>query len=249
MTSTVAEHYASHLAPIYSWMVGDFGAACAHASGFYDAISLPDGNGRTAIDLGCGHGVHAIPLGQRGYRVIAIDTSTRLLQDLRSNIDNLTVTTISADLMTFRDHIDSEPSLIVCMGDTLTHLPSFDAVARLVEDAADVLSRDGLFVLSFRDYVSNELVGTRRFIRVRSDESRIHTCFLEYRVDTVVVHDIIYNCVDSVWQMSVGDYTKIRLEPSKLISHVESNGFSLVHNSTDRGMIYVVFKRLPEKDS
>ena len=58
MVNPVTEHYANHLAPIYAWMVGDFDIACSKADAFYAEIGLPAGNGRVAVDLGCGHGVH-----------------------------------------------------------------------------------------------------------------------------------------------------------------------------------------------
>lgn len=243
MISSVTEHYANHLAPIYSWMVGDFDIACSQANGFYSDISLPDGNGSVAVDLGCGHGLHSIAIGRRGYRVLAIDTSAHLLSELNGRIGELPIQTIDADLTKFVDHLGSgSATVIACMGDTLTHLPSEEAVNSLILDAARSLVPDGWLTLSFRDY-SHELIGAERFIPVRSDDQRIHTCFLEYRTDTVVVHDIVHTRVDSAWQTSVSAYQKLRLQPDILVAAAESNGFSLIHKQTVRGMLYLAFRR------
>lgn len=199
MTSSVDEHYANHLAPIYVWTVGDFDAACACADNFYADIGLPpNGDGLVAVDLGCGHGIHSVPLARRGYRVLALDTSSHLLAELNAVVGELPIKTIAADLTQFSDHLGSgSAALIACMGDTLTHLPSLDAIWKLIDDAARKLTPDGLLTFSFRDYSTHELVGTERFIPVRSDDRRIHTCFLDYRSDVVIVHDIIHTFVES----------------------------------------------------
>jgi SAM-dependent methyltransferase len=242
MATTVADHYANHLAPIYSWMVGDFGAACAHANRFYSDITLPDGNGMLAVDLGCGHGIHSVPLASRGYRVLAIDTSPHLLSELEAAAGDLPIQLVNDDLTRFGDHLGSDyASLIVCMGDTLTHLSSINAVNALIEDSAHKLSPDGLMVFAFRDY-TRELTDADRFIPVRSDGDRIHTCFLEYRQDTVLVNDIVHTRDDVAWRTSVGAYTKIRLCPETFVESVLSRGFSLIHKSVDRGMLYFAFK-------
>ncbi|MGD1953131.1 MAG: class I SAM-dependent methyltransferase [Leptolyngbyaceae cyanobacterium] len=243
MTTSVADHYANHLAPIYSWMVGDFEAACKQADNFYTDLGLADGDGRIAADLGCGHGVHVVPLARRGYHVFAFDTSAHLLSELKAVVDNLPIKTIAADLTRFTDHLETERvSLVVCMGDTLPHLPSIDAVNALIRDAALKLVPDGLLIFSFRDYSTHELTGTDRFIPVRSDDHRIHTCFLEYRPDSVIVHDIVHSFIDSSWQTSVSAYSKLRLRPDSVIATAESHGFSLMHRTAIRGMVYLAFK-------
>lgn len=250
MIASVTDHYADHLAPMYSWMVGDFAAACSLADQFYADLGLPDGTGRTAVDLGCGHGVHAIPLARRGYRVLALDTSSHLLGELNKVKGDLPIETISADLKDFTDVLDSKSvALIACMGDTLTHLLSLDAVNTLIRDAAAHLSSDGWLTFSFRDYSTHELKGADRFIPVRSDANRIHTCFLDYRADTVVVHDIVHALVDSEWQMSVSAYMKIRLSPESFVSTVEAHGFALVHKTSVRGMLHFAFRRTEKADA
>ncbi|MFG6105374.1 class I SAM-dependent methyltransferase [Leptothoe sp. EHU-05/26/07-4] len=250
MSNPVTDHYENHLAPIYSWMVGDFEAACSAADDFYAEIDLPAGDGRIAVDLGCGHGVHSIPIARRGYRVICLDSSKQLLSELDSVTGDLPIQTVQADLTDFPAHLDTAAtSLITCMGDTLTHLLSCDAVDQLIRDAARSLRPDGLFIISFRDYATHELTGSERFIPVRSDDRRIHTCFLEYREDAVLVHDIIHSLGDSTWHTSVSAYPKLRLHPDRVVTTAESSGLAVVHRSVNRGMLYLAFKPSPIADA
>jgi 2-polyprenyl-3-methyl-5-hydroxy-6-metoxy-1,4-benzoquinol methylase len=148
--SRVESHYATHLAPIYEWMVG--GAERAFALGEAD-LSAIRGAAGFAIDLGAGFGMHAVPLAKAGFQVLALDSSALLLDRLRTLAADLSVNAILADLLDFPARIPpgQKPSLIICMGDTLTHLPATANVAHLAVKVAGALSPQGRFVATFRD--------------------------------------------------------------------------------------------------
>ena len=76
------------------------------------------------FDLGCGPGFQSLALARMGYRVLAIDLSEQLLAELTRSAADLPIQTIHDDLLHFERHLDLSPSLIVCMGDTITHLDS-----------------------------------------------------------------------------------------------------------------------------
>jgi SAM-dependent methyltransferase len=191
MTS-VAEHYETHLAPIYVWMAGGMDAAIARGQGEVDAVCPRPGKGQLAVDLGAGFGMHAIPLANLGYSVLAIDSSATLLAAMQGHTGALPIRTAKDDLLLFRQHLETQAALILCMGDTLTHLPDRRSVEGLFADVAESLDEGGSFIVTFRDY-STPLAGTNRFIPVRSDADRILTCFLEYQEDAVIVHDILHD--------------------------------------------------------
>lgn len=238
MTS-VTEHYANHLAPIYLWMAGGSEAALHAGAAEIEALNLLLTNADTAIDLGAGFGMHAIPLARTGARVIAIDTSAELLRALEQLAGNLPIQAVEDDLLAFHSHITERPAAILCMGDTITHLPDRGAVESLIERAAVALLPGGVFVVSFRDY-SVALLDDQRFIPVRSDDNRILTCFLEYEPEAVVVHDILHQRTPEGWQTRVSHYRKLRLSPKHLVASLESHGFSVRRETGMRGMVRLV---------
>jgi len=243
MSSSVFDHYNRHLGPIYAWMVGDFDAAAEQMATYFESVDLQPFESSTAVDLGCGHGLQAIPLAKRGFNVIAIDNCEQLLESLGSRISDLTVQTIHDDLRVFENHMSTPVDAIVCMGDTLTHLDSVDDVTSLVGSISRSLNPGGAFCTSFRDYASTELIGLSRFIPVRSDDERIHTCFLEYDSDVVHVHDLIHTRQSDGWTLSTSVYDKIRLAPSLLKEVAQQHDLELVHESTEQGMGYYTFRR------
>ncbi len=235
MTS-VRNHYESHLAPIYLWMAG--GLEHALAMGASDVADFVDRPGY-AVDLGAGFGMHSIPLAQSGFRVLGVDSSTHLLSELRKHSEGLDVETVEGDLLDFASHLSGPADLILCMGDTLTHLRSHDELQGLLRAVADSLRPGGRFVATFRDYRALQ-TGDARFIPVRSDADRILTCFLEERAEHVLVHDVIHERVDGSWTMRVSSYEKLRLSPLAVTQSAEAAGMRCSTEAGPRGMIRIV---------
>jgi 2-polyprenyl-3-methyl-5-hydroxy-6-metoxy-1,4-benzoquinol methylase len=145
------DHYDNHLGNFYSWMVGNFEEKQKEQQNYFAKLSLAAKNYKIAFDLGAGHGLQSISLAHLGYDVRAVDFSKRLLDELNIRKQLLNIKTINDDMLTFLKRTSEKAELIVCMGDTLTHLESIDAVADLVTEISKHLAPDGQVVLSFRD--------------------------------------------------------------------------------------------------
>lgn len=242
MTS-VQKHYDSHLGPIYTWMNG--GAEAAMASGAADVAKIVESFSHTglAVDLGAGFGMHTIPLARQGFRVVAIDSCAALLDELRSYQDDLPIETVLGDLQSFQQYLPQPPQLVLCMGDTITHLPDRKSVTRLIEAVASEMEKGGYFVISLRDY-SVALTGEQRFIPVRSTEHRILTCFLEYTDSQLTVHDIVHEWNGTRWTTAVSAYHKLRLSPEWLVDSLEENHFTVERHIGLSGMVHLMAHRV-----
>jgi hypothetical protein len=230
MTSSEA-HYQAHLGPVYAWMLGDLEAAFARAAAEIDDLPLPSGGG-VAVDLGAGLGLHSLALARRGFEVVAIDSSELMLDELRARCANSRIAAHRADLVGFRALLRDQAQLIVCMGDTLTHLPSFSAFEALMDAVADALPGGGVFAATFRDYATRELTGEARFIAVRADENRILTCFLDYGEQRVTVYDLLHELQNGRWQQRISSYPKLRLAPELIAAALTAHGFAVKQDAT-----------------
>lgn len=240
---TVREHYENFLGPVYSWILGDFDKARKSSESFFEEIGLvPSGNG-AAVDLGCGPGCQTLPLVERGFDVVAIDFCAELLDELRRRSTSSRVSPVCDDIANFRQHIDDSVELIVCMGDTLVHLPDTGTVYRLIADVCASLSPGGKFIYAIRDYKSSVPEGAGRFIPIRASDDRIFTCFLDYDADSVHVHDILHRKVDGEWLMEISDYRKLRLGVDELNEQLAGGGLDVTADMTVDGMIAVVAEK------
>lgn len=243
MVKRVEDHYNDLLGPVYSWMVGDIDAALVRSDRELDALPLSSPVGGTALDLGAGFGLHAIPLARRGFSVVAMDSYEPLLQELARLRSSLPIRTVNADLLAFRTRVATPVDLIVCMGDTLTHLPNHACVESLFTDIAASLNPGGLFLTTFRDYVSAPLQGDARFILVRSDPDRILTCFLEYADTTVTVHDVLHQRDGGSWRLRVSSYPKLRLAPLWVAEQLSALGLSVRRDTVPGGMVRLAARK------
>jgi SAM-dependent methyltransferase len=241
MTS-VQEHYDRHLGAVYAWMAGGIEPAFERGRAELDAIGAQPSNGGVAVDLGAGFGMHSIPLARRGFDVVAIDSSAVMLDELSRQAGELPVRAIRDDLLSFPQHLSTQPELVLCMGDTLTHLPDEESVERLIATVSERLADGGRFVVTLREY-SALLTGDRRFIPVRSDENRIFVCFLEYSDTRVRVSDILHEREGSQWKMSVSSYDKLRIMPEWLDDLLRRNGFAVTRDVNASGMLRFVARR------
>lgn len=241
MTST-QEHYKYHLGPIYSWSLGGVETSIAQGRKELEALGIDSSSAGTAIDLGAGFGAHSIPLAENGYNVLAIDTCSSLISELRQHSASLPIRVIQDDLHSFPDFIKEKVDLILCMGDTLTHLANKKAVAELINTLSENIIPGGYFIATFRDY-SEALVSENRFIPVQSDEQRILTCFLEYSYSHVIVHDILHERHHSHWSMSVSQYKKLRIDPGWMANVLNKYGFSVHMEQGLSRMIRLVAQR------
>jgi 2-polyprenyl-3-methyl-5-hydroxy-6-metoxy-1,4-benzoquinol methylase len=236
---TAAEHYDSHLGRIYAWMLGDLNAAAARCHAELADMELPPASGASALDLGAGIGLHAVALAKLGFAVHAIDGCQTVLDELRTRSEGLPLVVLHGDLVRFREQAHGPFDVILCLGDTLTHLQDLAAVTDLLDAVCASLEPGGLFAATFRDYVSQELKGDERFILVRRDEERVLTCFLEYGPHHVMVHDLLTERSDQQWTQSVSSYAKLRLAPDWVAAQLEQRGLAVRRETAPAGMVRI----------
>lgn len=247
--SNVAKHYDELLAEHYVWMFGiPFAQKVAEQKALLDPIvrTLPEARqSGAAIDLGSGPGFQTIPLAELGYSpVIAVDSSSKLLAELQSQAGAHAIETREADI-TCLDSVDlpKSASVIVCMGDTLTHLPSKKSVQEFFVGVFKKLAPGGVFVLTYRD-LTGELAGTDRFLPIQSDDTRIMTCFLEYASsDAVTVHDLVYIRNKGKWNLNKSSYQKLRLASNWVVDTLHEAGFNGIRESLAGRLLMVVAQK------
>ena len=231
-------HYENLLARHYTWMLGgDLEAAAASQRRVLEDLGV--GPGAVAVDLGCGPGPQTLALADMGCEsVIGVDSSQELLDELTEHARSRpAITTINADLVqVLPDVLDGRlADVVVCMRDTVLHLPDRDAVVELCDRVARALAPGGAFVLTYRD-LTQPLHGLERFMPVRSDEERIMLCVLDYEdAETVTVNDLIYARGAEGWQLSKSSYPKLRLAPDWVRDCLPRAGLNVSHHSAGAG--------------
>ncbi len=227
MGSDQVDHYDRLLAPRYTWMLGgDHAAVVARQRDQLTGAGLLPGAG-PALDLGAGPGYASVALAELGYGpVVAVDASPAMVADLVASTGP-PVTPVCASIADLpKLAADHGPfAVIVCLGDTVPHLPSRAAVSQFLADCAAALAPGGRLVLTFRDLAADP-IGAHRSLLVRSDPEAILTCVLDHvDADTVRVHDLLHTRgPDGAWSLASSSYPKLRLSPTAVHASFADHG-------------------------
>lgn len=237
------DHYENHLAGYYNWIYGGLENKINENMAFFDRHGISPHLSGAAIDLGAGSGFQSIPLAKKGFRVFSVDFSDKLLNELKTVKNDLDIKIINSNILDFSAYQNNDPELIVCMGDTLTHLENYSDVKLLMANCYRQLTDGGKLILTFRD-LTRELTGVTRFIPVMNDENKIFTCFLEYYPDYVNVYDIINERVNDRWSQKISYYKKIKIQPGELKACLNELNFNIKLFDIDKGLITVIAEKI-----
>lgn len=237
----VKEHYDRFLAGQYAWMAGGFDSNLERNRRFFVQAGIVSRSTGTAIDLGAGCGFAAIPLAEAGFRVTAVDFCRPLLRELVHRAPG--IATVEGDILDFPLWAGRDPELIVCMGDTLAHLPGAGSVRDLLRQCYTELVPGGKFVLTLRDYTPGE-IGETVVLPVRRDADRIFLCRLEYDEKCVGVTDIVYSHQSGTWERSASSYEKIRITLAFLLRELEHAGLRIDEHMAGEGLIAIIAEKI-----
>ncbi len=238
---TVKDHYDNHLAKIYSWITGDFEAATESFRTFLVGKGIAPSASKVALDLGAGNGIQSHALASLGFEVTAVDFNQIMLNELQENCKEFEVRTALADITKVGKWVKISPEVIVCCGDTITHLESVDEATKFLVEYSKMLAENGHMILTFRDYMTDQ--NETLFIPVKSDQDRILTCVLEYQTEKVKVTDLLYERDQQSWNQKFSSYNKIRLSPDVVKSTLQKEGLKIIHEETKAGMLTLMAKK------
>ena len=242
-TAAVRAHYDELLSSHYSRLFGDFEAKVAEQRALLERLGVAAGAGALAVDLGCGSGFQSLALAHLGFQVRAVDLSPRLLAELTGRAAGLPVETVAGDLRSAAALVPPGAALVVCMGDTLSHLPSVTDLDDVFIGVAGRLAAGGRLILTFRD-LSKEAHELDRFIPVCALDDLVVTCFLEYEPRTVKVHDLVWTRDADRWRFQRGMYRKLRLAPSAVGARLQRAGFQVASDAAPGGLAVLVGTRV-----
>lgn len=119
---------------------------------------LPKGN---VLDLACGTGRLAIPLAQKGFKVVALDASCPMLALAKQKAQSLPIEWIHGDMRDF--HLHKRFDLILMTGNAFQALDTEEDQRRMLECVREHLTPAGLFVFTTRNLQGNDFKDMNEF--------------------------------------------------------------------------------------
>ncbi|MFW9803847.1 MAG: class I SAM-dependent methyltransferase [Candidatus Thorarchaeota archaeon] len=115
---------------------------------------------RRVLDMACGSGRHSVALAFLGCQVVAFDTSEGMIAEAKNHAMNADVEVEFhiADMQSFSTVVDESFDVVLCLGNSLALLSSFEVLQNVVKAVHDVLSPSGSFifqVLNFEEILNS----------------------------------------------------------------------------------------------
>ena len=154
--------------------------------------TLNQHNVRTLLDVACGTGWHSIALAQEGCKVLGCDASPAMIERARTNAAQAGVN-VRFEVFDFT-HLDkfSETfEAILCLGNSLPHLLSQQALVKALRQMRARLKSGGVVVLHNLNY-DLRLRTKPRFFSANGDADTVVWRFADYGPKLITFHTALF---------------------------------------------------------
>lgn len=111
-------------------------------------------NVRQVLDVACGTGQHAIALAKEGYVVTATDVSPAMVERANANAQaaGVPVRALALGFGELAAGLDTAFDAIICLGNSLPHVLTDDAMRDTLQDFTALLRPGGILVIQNRNF-------------------------------------------------------------------------------------------------
>lgn len=201
-----------------------------------EALKPADGNAIRVLDTACGTGMHAIRLAKEGYTTAGTDLSPEMVKHAQANAREAGVNAFfkTAGFGEITDKLHKSPLLpfdaLLCLGNSLPHLPTPGAVRTALVDMAACLRPGGMLLLQNRnfDLVMQE---KQRWLGTQShregDNEWLFLRFYDFEADGTITFNILrlHRGGTAPWQEEISSMKLLPLKKEIIIDLLRESGF------------------------
>jgi len=182
------------------------------------------------LDVACGTGWHAIALSQRGYEVVGADISTRMIELARQNAarQGVPVRFVQAGFGQLSGQVDKGFDGLICMGNSLPHVPDAEALRETLVDFAAVLRPGGVLIIQQRNF-DQVWSQHQRFMplqtRDEGDEEWIFFRFYDFGEESITFNMVTLRREGRRWDFQVEATELWPIFRDHLVEQLKATGF------------------------
>lgn len=185
---------------------------------------------QSVLDAACGTGQHAKLLAEWGLSVTGADPSSEMIRISRGLAGDK-AQFVQAGFGEFASSNLGPFDAVICLGNSLPHLLTFEEILSALEDMRKVLKPEGLLILHNNNY-DRILARNERFMPVASAEqdgiSYLFFRFFDLGSEILNFNIATFACVDGKWEMRVDSTRHHALCAAELSSELKQSGFNEV---------------------
>jgi glycine/sarcosine N-methyltransferase len=229
--------------------------------------TLREADAQRVIDVACGTGMHAIELARRGYKVVGADLSSPMIERARENAAiagveahfvvagfgelaeklalspsiSLRTSGVEGPALSPVERVSGQFDAVLCLGNSLPHVPSAGDLGDALADFAAVLRPGGLLLIQNRNFDA-VLTRRERFMGPEAhregDREWLFVRFYDFNADGMITFNMVVlrRDAEGKWSQQL-EATELRpLTYSELITSLTAAGFTdIVHYGDMQG--------------
>ncbi len=147
---------------------------------------------RSVLDTACGTGWHAIALAKKGYRTAGLDASPAMIERAVTNAEETGVK-VRFEVADFNqlDRFPEKFDAILCLGNSLPHLLSQEALVQALRKIRERLSAGGVVILHNLNY-DLRLKNKPRFFAANGSADTLVWRFADYGPEFITFHTALF---------------------------------------------------------
>jgi glycine/sarcosine N-methyltransferase len=140
----------------------------------------------SALDAGCGTGLHAVVLARLGVRTVASDLSAEMLEQARRNAveQEVRVEWVQADFTNLAERIKGPFEALLCLGNSLPHVLSPEDLARTFDSFSRLITGEGPLVVQILNY-ERILARAERIVGIAREQNLYFVRFYDFLTEFV----------------------------------------------------------------
>ncbi|WP_147534742.1 class I SAM-dependent methyltransferase [Bacillus marasmi] len=110
--------------------------------------------GSRMLDIAAGTGNQAILFAKRGFEVTATDSEADMVAKMieKAKLENIPLQALVLPMEKIEQLATSSFDVITCIGNSIVHLPSLEAIRLMINDVYKMLENDGTFIIQTVNY-------------------------------------------------------------------------------------------------
>ncbi|MGA9350091.1 MAG: class I SAM-dependent methyltransferase [Anaerolineae bacterium] len=188
---------------------------------------------RRILDAACSTGMHAIALAQRGYEMVGADLSAPMIQRARENAAaaGVEVCFVVAGFGQLTAKVGDGFDALLCLGNSLPHVLTAEALRATLVDFAAVLRPGGLLLVQNRNFDA-VMAGRARWMAPQAHREGgrewLFIRFYDFNPDSTLTFNIVTLRRDEAgeWTQQIEATTLRPLRHAELSSAITAAGFS-----------------------
>ena len=147
---------------------------------------------RTLLDTACGTGWHAITLAQKGYTAAGCDASPQMIEQARANAAKAQAN-VRFEVADFGrlDKFSETFDAVLCLGNSLPHLLSQEALVEAMRQMRGNLRRGGVLILQNLNY-DMRMKKKPRFFSANGNDEALVWRFADYGPEFITFHTALF---------------------------------------------------------